>query len=409
MLTSSLIAISAAATSIAVTGALVAFRTHGHKLVSLILVTIFCLFSMITSVPLTINFIHHFYVFHMAALLPVLLALPAVIALYVKAQTSDTSVKLFNWRDWVLPLIGFVVMLGYWFLDSDSKRSMLIDGELPVGFFPAALAISTLALLLLWVVSSIVYLVLTLKRLRNYRTLLKHYYSNLGALELVWIDWLMVFLSILWFASAASLVTDNFTTQSLFSAHTNYLITAALLLFLITFISTPAANDLPDLTSLDSSTKKEQRDQSSHYTSSPNPEPKRFPKDTTDDDDKSKYTRSALSDEQAQTIAKRIEQAMSKDDLYLDPNLSLAKLARHVNALPNFVSQTLNEVLKSTFYDYVGYWRVQAAKHLILKGEISILEISLDVGFNSRSSFYTAFKKETGMTPKQFRATNINQ
>jgi AraC-like DNA-binding protein len=116
-----------------------------------------------------------------------------------------------------------------------------------------------------------------------------------------------------------------------------------------------------------------------------------------------KYARSALTQAHAEKLATRIKSAMKQDALYLDPNLSLQKLSRHVGALPNQVSQTLNDQIGSTFFDYVAHHRVEAAKPLLLKGVDSSLAISLDVGFNSRSTFYKAFKRETGMTPKAYR------
>lgn len=116
-----------------------------------------------------------------------------------------------------------------------------------------------------------------------------------------------------------------------------------------------------------------------------------------------KYARSALTAAHAEQLAKRIRSAMTQDALYLDPNLSLQKLSRHVGALPNHISQTLNEKMGSTFFDYISHHRIEAAKALILEGVASTLAVSLDVGFNSRSTFYKAFKRETGMTPKAYR------
>ena len=119
-----------------------------------------------------------------------------------------------------------------------------------------------------------------------------------------------------------------------------------------------------------------------------------------------KYARSALTDDQADKLASRIEKAMKKDTLYLDPNLSLQKLSTHIGALPNQVSQTLNQNLGATFFDYVARWRIEASKPLITAGEASVLAVALDVGFNSRSTFYKAFNRETGMTPKGYRLSH---
>jgi AraC-like DNA-binding protein len=122
-----------------------------------------------------------------------------------------------------------------------------------------------------------------------------------------------------------------------------------------------------------------------------------------DDPSEPKYARSALTLDHAEQLATRIRASMTQDALYLDPNLSLQKLSRHVGALPNQISQTLNEQIGSTFFDYIAHHRIEAAKPLIIENEASSLTISLDVGFNSRSTFYKAFKRETGMTPKAYR------
>jgi AraC-like DNA-binding protein len=125
------------------------------------------------------------------------------------------------------------------------------------------------------------------------------------------------------------------------------------------------------------------------------------------DPSEAKYARSALTGAHAEQLATRIRSALTQDTLYLDPNLSLQKLSRHVGALPNQISQTLNEQIGATFFDYIAHHRIEAAKSLLLEGVASTLTVSLDVGFNSRSTFYKAFKRETGMTPKAFRDATI--
>ncbi|MEM1386701.1 MAG: helix-turn-helix transcriptional regulator [Pseudomonadota bacterium] len=117
-----------------------------------------------------------------------------------------------------------------------------------------------------------------------------------------------------------------------------------------------------------------------------------------------KYSKSALAAEHADRIARKLTAAMRDDTLYRDANLSLTKLAQHINASPNYVSQTLNEHVNRSFFDFVNEWRINEAKKLLLENpEDTILAITYEVGFNSRSAFYTAFKKETGITPSQYR------
>ena len=121
-----------------------------------------------------------------------------------------------------------------------------------------------------------------------------------------------------------------------------------------------------------------------------------------------KYARSALTSAHAAKLAVRLKTAMQKDTLYLDPNLSLQKLSQHVGALPNQVSQTLNQEIGASFFDYVARWRIEASKPLITVSDASVLNVAMDVGFNSRSAFYKAFKRDTGMTPKGYRISQKN-
>ncbi len=116
-----------------------------------------------------------------------------------------------------------------------------------------------------------------------------------------------------------------------------------------------------------------------------------------------KYEKSALNDERAQRIAGKIEAAMVDDLLYRDPNLSLWDLAKHIGVTSHYVSQTLNTHLDSNFFDLVNRWRIKDAIKQLNATDETILVIAYDVGFNSRSAFYKAFKRETGKTPSEFR------
>ena len=118
---------------------------------------------------------------------------------------------------------------------------------------------------------------------------------------------------------------------------------------------------------------------------------------------RSKYEKSALTPEQAERIARKIHAAMHSDRLYRDPNLTLSALSKHVGVSSNYVSQTLNERVGQSFFEFVNGWRVDEAIPLLRGGEDTVLAIAFEVGFNSRSSFYTAFKKKTGLTPSAFK------
>ena len=94
---------------------------------------------------------------------------------------------------------------------------------------------------------------------------------------------------------------------------------------------------------------------------------------------------------------------MHADKLYLQPGLSLTTLADHIDVPANYISQTLNETLQQSFFDYVNGHRIEAAQGLLMASDDAILDIAYAVGFNARSSFYTAFKQVAGTTPGQYR------
>lgn len=118
-----------------------------------------------------------------------------------------------------------------------------------------------------------------------------------------------------------------------------------------------------------------------------------------------KYENSALSTEASARIARKLRAAMEVDHLHRDPNLSLWALARHTGGSPNYISQTLNEVIGESFFDFVNGYRVAEAMRLLATTDQTVLSITYDVGFNARSSFYNAFKRVTGQTPSQYRKT----
>ena len=70
------------------------------------------------------------------------------------------------------------------------------------------------------------------------------------------------------------------------------------------------------------------------------------------------------------------------------------------------LSQLINEELGQNFFDYINSFRIQEFERRLVdprNAHVSILGIAMDVGFNSKSSFNTAFRKFKGMTPSEYR------
>jgi AraC-like DNA-binding protein len=91
---------------------------------------------------------------------------------------------------------------------------------------------------------------------------------------------------------------------------------------------------------------------------------------------------------------------------WLDPDLTLEQLASQVKVRPKLLSHAINEGLGKNFFEFINQYRIEEAKRLLTDPadkRITVLEVLYQVGFNSKSSFNTVFKKQTGMTPSEFK------
>lgn len=119
-----------------------------------------------------------------------------------------------------------------------------------------------------------------------------------------------------------------------------------------------------------------------------------------------KYLHSGLDDLMMQRIVGKVESVFKADQLYLDRELTLYKLAEQISEKPHFISQTLSSHLGVNFNDYVNRYRIEHAK-CMLKSEkythYKIEAIALESGFNNKVTFNKAFGKFVSTTPSAFR------
>jgi AraC-like DNA-binding protein len=119
-----------------------------------------------------------------------------------------------------------------------------------------------------------------------------------------------------------------------------------------------------------------------------------------------KYEKSTLTPERAERYVNKLVQCMKETKPFTDGDLNLQKLAATLSIPPHHLSQIINERLGQTFADFINSYRVEEAKQRLLDpafSHMSLLGIAIEVGFNSKSSFNSVFKKHTNMTPSDFR------
>lgn len=110
--------------------------------------------------------------------------------------------------------------------------------------------------------------------------------------------------------------------------------------------------------------------------------------------------------EKYDAIVLRLRDYMQQSKPFLDPSLSIDTLAKLINLPGSELSLTINRVIGQHFFDFVNLYRINLAAEMLIANEQqqkTILEILYEVGFNSKSSFNTAFKKHLLMTPSQYR------
>ncbi|NAY92861.1 helix-turn-helix domain-containing protein [Muricauda sp. JGD-17] len=117
-----------------------------------------------------------------------------------------------------------------------------------------------------------------------------------------------------------------------------------------------------------------------------------------------KYVKSGLTPEEAFEIKQKIVLALEEDRLFKDGSIGLNELSQHIEKDRYKVSQVLNEYLQKNFYALLNHYRIKEAQNLLLtQPMLSVKAVMYEVGFNSKTSFYCAFKKETGLSPNDYR------
>jgi AraC-like DNA-binding protein len=123
-----------------------------------------------------------------------------------------------------------------------------------------------------------------------------------------------------------------------------------------------------------------------------------------------KYEKSGLSEQDKERYLRQLNDFMRTSKTYLAPNLNLDELAKQVRIPVHHLSEVLNTRLQQNFFDYVNSYRIEESKRF-LEGQVendkTILQILMETGFNSKSAFNKAFKKHTGMTPSQYKHTQL--
>ncbi len=118
-----------------------------------------------------------------------------------------------------------------------------------------------------------------------------------------------------------------------------------------------------------------------------------------------------LSKEQISILTIQLDSLMAGEKIFLDNEINLTTVAEKLGTSIHDTSYLINEVTGSNFYNYINTFRVEEAKKLLVSSKadkLNMLGIAFESGFNSKTTFNTAFKKIVGLSPSEYAKQQKN-
>lgn len=433
----SIIALAGAAQGIFLTLTLLAWR-KGNRRANIILAMTFATMSLaMWNTYLNTSGLYRTWTFSIRVYDALRLLTGPLIYLYVR----EMVVRPLGWRDWlhVLPAVVNVVVLIPFFLSSDAEKIHFMEQTLE-GASPDYIIFAALRP---WV--ALIYFALSLRLLREYSRRIRERFASLEVVSLQWLWNIVLGLSVMALLIAvASLWTFGGNVRpnqinhgmaifavlwlyglAYFALQKTIVYSSELRQLLAEPIEFPASVPFP----LQAPTDMAQHSSSSFSAAEGTGQKAK----ALDDSDELYIDRIVTGNEQllprvlrlsnessvhaimakqqldshlAEQDTRLLTRFMEEQKPYLDSQLTLQKLAM-LSDIPAYrISDILNKHLGINFFDFINRYRVEEWKWQIAAAPTSrtIQEIAFQVGFNSKSSFNTAFKKHTGQTPSEYRA-----
>jgi len=278
----------------------------------------------------------------------------------------------------VMPaVIGAILLVPFYASDPQSKIDFLYLPQLGVNCQPYAVSVVTLASF---------YFFLCIGELRRFQNSLEDNFSCLDAFKLKWLRLFFVLQMIPWVNAVLAIL---FNEKHLIG--TTLPLAVFLLLGGIGYFAMYQSN-ICNLT--DGKIKLFIREDAEPH------------KDQSEE--QKKYYSSRLGDQELERLTSLTIQLIENEKIYLKNDLKLQDLAKLVDVTEYQLSQAINVGLKQNFYDLINRYRIQEAQRLLkdpAHSHETIIAVAMDSGFNSKSVFNTAFKRITGLTPSEFRAS----
>ncbi len=304
-----------------------------------------------------------------------------LIYLYIKsASFKDFRLRKVDLLQLIPYIIASIITIfSYHILPFESKRLIVLDGM-------RDLQKELYLILTLFGLQMVIYFILSFREIKRYRQIVNENYSDIGKYNYKWIRQLLyAFLFILLVT-----VIKNFT-WSFFNETMHGILDLLLKLVVLVFITWIIYKAL----------------KRPYLFSGVNSQIKLLKELIKEQELIDKVSSTNQLSIQEKALQQKLDRFMSQEKPYLDPALTLHDLARLLDVPSRELSILLNQYYKQHYFDFINSYRIDHAIQILLDPErkkLTVLEIMFDVGFNSKSSFNTAFKKYTNLSPTAYRA-----
>ncbi|SEA09037.1 helix-turn-helix domain-containing protein [Microbulbifer marinus] len=286
--------------------------------------------------------------------------------LFVSALTQQNMRLQRRHAIHLLPALAVILYLFIFDLSSDDLRRISVAGQ----GFPARLVD------LVWDLSTVVplaYAVAAVLLLHRYRSELEDEYSHFSTTELDWLNILTYGVLISWGWTLMVHVLAKYTsveTADLLGIADNYVAFILINAFFAYSLSY------------------------AHQLLATQPQQSREPSE----------------EEPSESAIDKVRHAMEVEKIYLKKNLNLEQFSSRIELPPKEVSAVINKHFGTNFFEYVNSYRVEAAKALLAdpdKANMTVLDVLLESGFNSKSAFHRFFSRLVGMSPTEYRKQEL--
>lgn len=224
-------------------------------------------------------------------------------------------------------------------------------------------------------VSLITYIVFAIRGMISYRKVLEKTQSLMSRVNLIWLQWTIIIFCI---ALLLDIIDQMAFSIDIYAGISSVHLTILLFVNWIFYKGLKQPRLFMGITKLD----EELFEESKTIASNKNP------------------------DKDEQQELELIKKIMNENEAYTNEDLNLSELAKLINTSPRRLSYLINTFFNQTFMSFVNDFRIKRAMERLENPKDdaeTIMEVMYEVGFNSKSSFNTLFKKQTGLTPSEYK------